>query len=268
MKCINPITLKDDTVVPCGYCGNCVRRKQQEWSIRIGIEEEHCFSSYFITLTYSNETLPMKDGVSQLCMADTQKFLKRLRKFQNKQFDGLEPIRYYLVGEYGEKYGRAHYHAIIFNLIPKSVSNLEEIWGKGRVHIGRVTPASVNYVTSYVITRYHYPGREPPFSTMSKKPGLGYQYLTQSSINFHNYGQIDFLSRYGVKRALPRYYFDRLFDYELRRRIRKRQLLDRELQEQKSLSESRKCYRDFFDSDTELNRYRSERVGADIVYTF
>lgn len=173
MRCINPITLKNDTVVPCGYCGNCVRRKQQDWLQRLQVENFHSFSSHFVTLTYSDAHLPYFGGSCQLNMSDTQKFLKRLRKFQDGLFDGLEPIRYYLVGEYGERTGRAHYHVLFFNLIPQSVARLEALWGLGRIHIGKVSGASISYVTSYVITRYHYPCRVPPFLRCPRSLGLG-----------------------------------------------------------------------------------------------
>lgn len=277
-SCINPITLKCGTVVPCGYCGNCVRRKQQDWIQRLQIEQFHSYSSHFLTLTYQEDQLHMMNGVSQLNMPDTQKFLKRLRKFQNELYDGLEPIRYYLVGEYGEKYGRAHYHVIIFNLIPKTISKLldfdvkekkfDNIWEKGSVYIGTVTPASINYVTSYVITRYHYPGRVAPFATMSKKPGIGFQYLTKQSIDYHNHGKIDFFSRDGVKRAMPRYYFNRIFNNSDRLSIRQRQLMARQMEDEKRASESGRNFQHFFSDISDVNRYNSERVGNDLIYTF
>ena len=39
--------------------------------------------------------------------------MKRLRK--KKGANQNQPIRYYQCGEYGDKFGRPHYHAILFN---------------------------------------------------------------------------------------------------------------------------------------------------------
>lgn len=103
---------------------------------------------------------------------------------------------------------------------------------------------------------------------MSKKPGIGHQYLTRASINFHNYGEIDFFQRDGVKRCMPRYYFDRIFDHGSRCRIRKRQLVARDLQEQKDLALCHVSPVDHFAGVDELNRYSAERVGSGIVYQF
>nr|CAI9751296.1 replication initiation protein [Microvirus sp.] len=77
-------------------------------------------SSYFVTLTYADEYVPIhyysdpETGLALPSMSlqkrDYQLFMKRLRK---KFGDG---IRFYASGEYGSESFRPHYHAIIFGL--------------------------------------------------------------------------------------------------------------------------------------------------------
>lgn len=125
----------------------------------------------FVTLTYSPENLP-DDGSVQV--EHLQLFLKRLRK-------ALEPrrIRFYAVGEYGERTMRPHYHLILYGVPMTEGKLLSATWGLGLVHVGEVTPHSIQYTAGYVtkkMTKAGDPrlgGRKPEFATMSRKPGLG-----------------------------------------------------------------------------------------------
>lgn len=135
----------------------------------------------FITLTYSDEYLP-KDRVLQ--PRDFQLFMKRLRK----RFP-QDKIRYFQCGEYGDLYGRPHYHACLFNfdfedrkLWSKRNGNdlftskiLDEVWGLGHGVVGQVTFESAAYVARYVLKKVtgdkaadHYQGRQPEYVTMSR----------------------------------------------------------------------------------------------------
>ena len=64
-------------------------------------------SAYFITFTFADPFLPKDLSVS---VEFHQKFMKRLRKeFGND-------IRFMMCGEYGERFGRPHYHYCLFNI--------------------------------------------------------------------------------------------------------------------------------------------------------
>ena len=65
----------------------------------------HEYSS-FITLTYSEDSSP-DDGSLRPC--DLQKWLKRIRR-------SVVPakLRFFGVGEYGDKFARPHYHVALF----------------------------------------------------------------------------------------------------------------------------------------------------------
>lgn len=122
--------------------------------------------AYFVTLTYSDENLPKDGSVSGV---EAQLFLKRLRSRVSPM-----PVRYFIVGEYGDVSLRPHYHAVLFGDFPEE--SVRASWTLGHVHVGTVTPQSCGYVVSYVLkgaTRQGPAGRAPEFARMSLKPGLG-----------------------------------------------------------------------------------------------
>lgn len=164
MQCPKPIAVNDN-VVPCGYCAVCRQNKMQDWVTRITHEMAVSVCCYFVTLTYSDANLPLNDdGDSLLVKPDLQKFFKRLRKsFQ---------LRYFAVGEYGTKFGRAHYHLILFAQYPIPYDAINKAWGLGFIHVGKVTPSSVAYVAKYCfISKGKYQGRSPPVRFNVQKSG-------------------------------------------------------------------------------------------------
>lgn len=62
--CAKPIKLYDpDTreylrTVPCGKCLHCQQNRQSDWSFRILSELNDSLTSYFVTLTYDQNSLP------------------------------------------------------------------------------------------------------------------------------------------------------------------------------------------------------------------
>lgn len=138
----------------------------------------------FLTLTYA------KDPVS-LEPLHHRRFLNTLRK----KLDPLR-IRYYAVGEYGEKNDRPHLHYIIFGYPHcrdlnsdgrsphycscPSCSPIYEAWGKGITTVDPVDIKICKYVARYVVkkmTRFDDPrlsNRHPEFARMSLKPGIGF----------------------------------------------------------------------------------------------
>ena len=91
--------------LPCGQCVGCRLERSRQWAVRCMHEASLYKRNCFITLTYSNEYLPPN---MSLVKSDFQKFMKRLRKRCGSS------VRYYYCGEYGENFGRPHYHAILF----------------------------------------------------------------------------------------------------------------------------------------------------------
>lgn len=205
---------KEVLPVPCGKCAACMNRKRNEWSFRLEVELKHCTSAYFVTLTYEDDKVPLNSlGLPSVYKRDCQLFLKRLRKMLQDC-----KIRYYMVSEYGSKTFRPHYHAIMYNLPADKKLAHDSIlnsWSKGHVKVGSVTPQSIAYVTKYVITKEDLPdGLDPVFALMSRKPGLGYQYV-DSHKDWHStpsQERMYAVKSGGVKVSLPRYYRKKLFD--------------------------------------------------------
>lgn len=132
--------------------------------------------SSFVTLTYADEHLP--EGGS-LCPRDPQLFLKRLRK-------AIHPLklRYYLVGEYGDRTFRPHYHLALFGVPQEAYQTIADAWSVngsplGHVVVGSLTFESAGYVAGYVTKKMtseddpRLGGRHPEFARMSTRPGIG-----------------------------------------------------------------------------------------------
>lgn len=167
-------------------------------------------SAHFVTLTYSEKYYPAQFGLSK---RHCQLYLKRLRKKSPR-------LRYYLVGEYGGKTARAHYHAIIFNSDERSIRETWSLFNKvtnklepiGIVHVGTVTEASTAYVTKYVIQKGNaLEGLNPPFCIMSRGYGLGLNYLTDAMVAWHRNNQYVHMVKHGEKLRLPRYYKEKIW---------------------------------------------------------
>lgn len=144
----------EEIYLPCGSCLGCKLEHARQWSVRCLHEASLYEDNCFITLTYDDENLPFD---MSLDVAVWQGFMKSLRK---KFGDG---IRYFACGEYGEKFGRPHYHGILFNHDFKdkvlfserdgerlfTSETLQGIWKKGFSTVGSVSEKSAGYVARY-----------------------------------------------------------------------------------------------------------------------
>lgn len=220
-------------VVPCGQCVGCRLEYSRQWALRCmneaSLHEENCM----ITLTYKDKCLP---EYGTLVKKDFQDFMKRLRKAisDGRVVCAAGKLRYFHCGEYGDKEGRPHYHALLFgfdfadkkewsrrNGYPVWRSAvLEELWKYGQSEIGSVTFESAAYVARYVVKKM---GDGIPFedqylfcdedgvvrylqkeyTTMSRRPGIGKEWFDR----FHEevYREDGVVMR-GVLSKPPRYY--------------------------------------------------------------
>lgn len=261
MKCVSTISIKTKegrVHVPCGTCIHCLTKKQQDWAFRLNQEKKIARSSYFVTLTYDGVHIPINEGHNQdgeviyfteLNKRDLQLFMKRLRKQNEKDisdYQKIKPvnptllntlkIRYYAVGEYGSQTKRPHYHLILFNVNPKTITEIKNIWGKGMVDIGEVNDRSITYITKYVINyrNIYYGQRQKPFSTMSKQPGIGHNYLLDNSKWHTDNKYFHAINSSGTKIGLPDYYKNKLFskiEKENHKLKNEQKLIDKEIKD-------------------------------------
>ena len=143
--------------LPCGQCIGCKLEHSRQWAMRCVHEASLYDANSYITLTYDDDSLPRHRSVDVYI---AQLFLKRFRKRYGK-------ARYFLAGEYGDKFERPHYHAILFdhkfedqkffkmhngNKLYRSAS-LEDLWKGGYSTIGGVTFESAAYVARYCVKK-------------------------------------------------------------------------------------------------------------------
>lgn len=218
--------------LPCGKCIGCRIRKREEWAVRIYAESKMHGVNWFATMTYDDVHIPRDYGLNY---ADVQQLNKNLRK-------KFGAFRFFVAGEYGDKFGRPHYHAIYFGLDLPDVrkcnsvyadhdlyqsEQFESSWGKGQCIFGAVTYESARYCATYTTKRVtgeiadeHYERYSPltgeitrvpaEFAKMSLKPGLGVSWLEKYWPDLYLTGHNAVVIN-GSKKTIPRY-FDKQLD--------------------------------------------------------
>lgn len=239
MKCINPVLLKrSGQYVPCQKCNFCLLNRRIDWTFRINQELKVAHSAVFLTLTYDGLLINQRTKFKKTGMDDVAKYVpyfgvrkvypyefhlvkEHLRDFLKRLRKVTEPIklRYFAVGEYGEDFERPHFHCIMMNVPVIIMPQFESIWGYGFANVREVTPGRVHYITKYVINKAKdYGGRAPPFAVMSRRPGLGSNYL-DTHTRWHKLGQRNYVEVNGYKGRIPRFYKERMFSKLERERL-------------------------------------------------
>lgn len=197
MLCKNPF-MKGIQPCGCGQCMPCRINKSREWSNRLMLESRAHKTATFITLTYRDEELHdvsndwngSRPLVPNLVPLHPQNWLKRIRKVVPT------PLRFFLVGEYGDQTQRPHYHVALFGF-PNCVYGrirpglkiccgpcdlVKKTWGFGNIQLGELNKDTAQYIAGYVTkkwtredswTKEKLKGRHPEFPRMSLKPGIG-----------------------------------------------------------------------------------------------
>lgn len=222
--------------LPCNQCIGCKLERSRAWAIRCTHEASLHKENTFITLTYNDDHLP-KGG--SLHYPHFSAFMKRLRKSRtykyNQDGDCINPIRFYMCGEYGDENLRPHYHALIFNydfhdkwLHRTKRGNkcyrsttLEKLWPWGFSELGSVSFKSSAYVARYVMKKItgepaenHYKrvnintgeitNVEPEFNRMSLRPGIGKKWFDKYYKDVYDQDQV--ITRDGKIIKTPKYY--------------------------------------------------------------
>ncbi len=228
--------------VPCGQCTGCRLERSRQWAVRCMHEASLHEDNSYVTLTYSDENLPL---YGSLAKEDFQLFMKRLRKrFADRK------VRFFHCGEYGESERRPHYHALLFGLdfadkVPWRMSKghqlfrspvLEKVWTQGNSEIGAVSFESAAYVARYCVKTlqnlsFRSGSREsflaalerdyervdeetgeivtvdPEYVTMSRRPGIGTGWFEKFSSDVYPSDEVIVRG----KSAKPPRFYDKLY---------------------------------------------------------
>lgn len=263
-------SLNFDSKIGCGSCGPCRLRASAETAMRIMHEAKQYKHNYFLTLTYDDNSLrttseitgePLLDpfewfevGLSaymtnaghmfnkdtgELIIAtfwksDVISFMKRLRRYYSYH-EGVEGIRFFLSGEYGEISNRPHFHLILLNSPDLSKDfklwsyqnyslyeseTLKKLWKLGRVIVGELNFETAAYTARYCMKKLKGKALEglpldnlpyQPWCDRSRRPGLGSDFVASSLEDM-----LDCNSTYLVRgdkaiiKSLPRFYINKL----------------------------------------------------------
>jgi len=209
----------DKQIVPCGRCVGCRAEQGRQWAVRMMHESRMHQSSVFVTLTYSDRKLPRGGG---LYAKHFSRFVKDLRATQEGR------ISFFGCGEYGERTGRPHYHALLFGVefldrysgfdstrpdVWRS-ETLGDTWGRGLVEGGTVTMASASYVAGYIRKKVRAQDCQrcnpvtgeiltSEFARMSLRPAIGRRWIEE---HWRDVYPRDFVVMDGYEAKPPRYY--------------------------------------------------------------
>lgn len=205
----------------CGQCQYCRVLDRMDKVNRLKLEYGMRPHAFFVTLTYSDEYLPVFNysKKAELFKPDLIKFIDNIRR-------KLPKITIFAVGEYGGKlFGtdtakrdiHPHYHLAIFcdyhDINDRIRAVCEDKWFMGHVHILRLSNGLIDYITGYVskkltntfsmekITGLNI---RPEFAYSSRRPAIGDISAELISVT-EEHGEIDQLSIDGKNVVIPKY---------------------------------------------------------------
>lgn len=151
--CVCPLwDPKNNVPRPCGTCSDCLEKKSTDWALRGFLHNSTNLEklSVFMTFTYDDDHNP---GI--VCKPVAQLLKKRFGYHVGK---GCKSI---LCGEYGELYGRPHYHMCVWiepgcnfdynigNNDSDAWNDPDELWPYGKIDVRPLTPERIAYTCGY-----------------------------------------------------------------------------------------------------------------------
>lgn len=192
--------------VPCRRCAACKKAYVNEWTLRLVHESKVPGRHYFVTFTYEEEQEDYNP-------AHIKAYLKAVRKkLERKYGNNTVHIRYFIVGERGERFGRIHYHGIIYTDTFQDISEtLSTLWTFGFTYFGTVSGKSCAYVAKYIVPV----DGDVAFKRMSTRPGIGFIRLSDEFVRSYEERPRHYITENGFKRSLPRYYKKKLQEHAI-----------------------------------------------------
>ena len=225
MSCLYPIVIKTPSGktynVPCRHCLNCRISYQTQLEFMCKNELYYTYRSghgaSFVCFTYSDANLPVNGS---LCKSDLQLFIKDLRRYSvyhkyNSNF------KYIACGEYGDTFGRPHYHVVFIGLSDVEINTVaSKCWTKGLIDVGALGQGGLRYVLKYCeksvggkLAQSLYENNDLQRPFLMHSVNLGKQYILDNfeDISAHNF---TYLFR-GERVPLPKYLRNKYDKYKL-----------------------------------------------------
>lgn len=240
MACAHPLTIKPSVQVgnqffsypkpfhvPCGYCLNCRRDKQNYIVDRANYEYCRRLTASFVTLTYDDPHLIRECAIldpaggffydrasdgskvirTSLNYKNIRNFIHALRERvkyfyethpENKISPLMQPdFSYLYCGEYGDCFGRCHFHILFFGLDFAYCKKLfMDTWKFGFIDVLPLLDGGIRYVTKYMDKfekgllaeqAYDFKGRARPKLCMSIGFGQGLLWDKVDDIKSHDW---------------------------------------------------------------------------------
>lgn len=214
----------------------CLKKKANEWKVRLQEDIKHNEGAKFITLTLSNESystlidtlLTKKKDLEGYALDNavatiaTRRFLERWRKKNKKS------LRHWLVTELGHQgTENIHLHGLVWT---QDLDQVEEKWQYGWIWKGKrkggklvnyVSARTINYITKYVTKadlqhKYYKP-------VILTSPGIGGGYKNTQNFKLNKYNGTEtketYTTKTGHKTALPIYYRNQAYSEQERENL-------------------------------------------------
>lgn len=180
---MTPAKLKDGQEVACRACWQCRENRVNDLIGRAIVEGETADATFSVTLTYSGhgpETVLLR-------LSDVQNLMKRLRKAGYL-------VRYMVAGEFGERRGRPHWHAVLFfrGRVPdvRQERRIDwDFWPHGFSYFQRPDYGGIKYALKYAL-KSAFDRTADRYFVLSKKPPLGHDWFMALAADFVDRGLV------------------------------------------------------------------------------
>lgn len=220
---------KDGNTFACRTCDDCIATRRSNWISRAMAEKTDHKHALCVALSYDDETEENRDAARMFAYADVRAFMARLRSYLRRR-KLPSSIRFLCAGEQGDRFGRCHWHLIlysdadltkvgIFKLRGRVVTSDNEKdfytegkrkrrlhwdqWGKGFVTMQKPDQGGMHYVLSYCLKDQFTEqksrdtmreAKSENFATglfrMSKRPAIGERFVVRKMVALDASGSV------------------------------------------------------------------------------
>lgn len=240
--------IKDNRIrtiaVGCGNCYECMKKRGNEWKVRLyeELNTKENERGHFVTLSFTDDQLIILEKAvrikylkakkeapigykmdNEIATIGTRRFLERWRKK-----NGVS-VKHWFITELGQKNTeRIHIHGIIWsNKIKPSNEKrqseyLDNIWQYGNTWVGKyINESTMGYLAKYFTKKdKKHPNYKGKILTT---PGIGKEYLNTFAAKLNEYNGKNTYKKYrnkkGFEMNLPKYYYNKLYTEEQREEL-------------------------------------------------